>query len=88
MAELTREQKLAQLGNAEKEAERLSEMAARLRQDLGISSDGEVELSDAELWDKLTPKEKFDLYVNHRERWTELAEAKQTAGIKRLLERK
>ena len=88
--EVTREQKLAQIGNAEKEAERLKSEAEKLRKELGISVTDRNgrELSDAELWDALTPVERYDLYVNHRDRWKELLDSKQEQGIRRLLERK
>jgi hypothetical protein len=85
--ELTREQKLNQLSNVEREVE-------RLKQELGFSSGaagGDVEATaekrdqDAALWDKLSPAERTDLYVNSRERWQELIAAKEAAGMRKLL---
>lgn len=87
---LTRQQKLNQLGNAEREAQ-------RLRQELGVSGgDGgsgggsdpavrvQKEDQDATLFDRLSPAELTALYQNDRPRWEEIIKAKEGAGLRRL----
>ena len=58
--------------------------------DLGILRDPEVASTvqqredDSVLWDKLSPKEKTDLYYTNRELWQQLLDAKRDEGDRKL----
>ena len=91
---LTDEQRRAQLAHAETEAR-------RLRQELGESEPGSrggenggggdvsarvrEEDTNADLFNRLSPAELTNLYLNDRPRWEQVIEAKERAGIRKLL---
>jgi hypothetical protein len=84
---LSREQKLNQLFNARR-------IVAELTKELGIDPEelngDTVEDRDplALEFDKMTPLQRYTLYVENRERWRELIAAKQGEGIRTLLRKK
>jgi hypothetical protein len=39
----------------------------------------------AQLFDRLTPAEKLDLYTNNKEEWKRILDAKEAAGARRLM---
>jgi len=95
--ELTKEQKVAKLGNLEKAGKLYLDEAAALRKELGIEGDGgggdmtaTVEKRDqnAALWDKMTPAEKMELYSNDRERWNAIKDAYEAEGIRKLFHKR
>jgi hypothetical protein len=89
MAEgLTRQEKLNQLFNARR-------IVAELTKELGIDPEelnGDHKLEDRDPlaleFDRLTPLQRYTLYVENRERWRELIAAKQGEGIRTLLRKK
>ncbi len=74
--------------------------AAALRQDLGVEApqsaggngggvEGQIAKADADaqLFEKMTPAERMNLYVTNRSRWQELMSAVEAVGTRRLMER-
>ena len=80
MEGLTRQQELNQLRNAK---QIVKELSAKL----GVTEEEEpVEERNplAAEFDRMSPLEKYNLYVTDRERWRELANAKAEEGVRRL----
>jgi len=40
---------------------------------------------DVDLWDRMTPAERTELYQNDKEEWKRILEAKREAGMRKLL---
>ena len=87
MAEgLSRQEQLNQLMNAKRVVDELTKKLGIIPEDGGEENgDGNP---DARLFDAMSPKEKYTLYVENRERWRELIAAKQEEGIRTLLRKR
>jgi hypothetical protein len=89
--ELSIEEKQRRLEATRKDIAKLREYEEGLAKDLGQSGGGDVVATaerkdqDAEAFDRLTPKERMELYETNRARWEELIAAKEQAGMRRLL---
>ena len=86
MAELTRQERLNRLRNAQTIVAEESKALGLSSEDLGENGDQKVEDRNplALRFDKMTPLERYNLYTTDREEWRRLANAKAEEGVRRL----
>ena len=87
MAELTRQERLNRLRNAQTIVAEESKALGLSPEDLGENGDQKVDDRNplALRFDKMTPLERYTLFTENREEWQRLIAAKQEEGIRVLL---